>query len=268
MSGDIKIFDRRVKKLHRDRSASLLPNHDFLIQESANRIAEQFDGTITRQFPVMLDLGCRLAQLSAQLQHRAGIKTIIKSDFSFNILTHNDGLRVNMDEEYLAFAPESIDLVASVLNLHWVNDLPGCLIQIQKALTSQGLFIASLLGGKTLHELRHVIIQSEAMHKAGSSPRISPFTEVKDAGSLLQRAGFALPVTDSEIITVMYKDAFSLMHDLRAMGETNALVKRSKYFTTRSTMQTIAETYAELYADNNGHIPATFEIITLTGWKN
>ncbi len=283
------IFDRRLVRLHRERAAWLLPGNDFLICEAASRIAEKFDGEINGKFPLVLDLGARHGQLSEMLQGKAGIGEIIRSDLSERMLDcHPDprldrgegspaagdpsacGLRMTItaDEERLPFAAASFDLITSCLNLHWVNDIPGCLRDLHTILKPGGLLIASMFGGESLKELRQAILAAEMRASGGASPRISPFTLVKDAGRLLHHAGFALPVADSDTITVLYPDARALMHDLRAMGETNALLQRNKSFPRRTTMQAITEHYQAMFGNAEGHIPATFEIITLTGWKN
>lgn len=259
------IFNRNVKRLHRTRAARLLPGHEALLQETAARLTEPFGETILPQFPIAVDLGCRLGYMAEALHSQAGVKTLIQMDVSA-MLQNLSGLRVVGDEELLPLQENSVNLIISNATLHWVNDLPGCLIQIRHALKEQGLFTASLFGGETLKELRAAIMA--VADEYGMTPRLSPLIEVKDAGSLLQRAGFHLPVTESDVITVKYKDAFALMRDLRAMGETNALIKRYPYFTPKRTLFAIAEAYQELFGDEHGHIPATFDVITLTGWKS
>jgi SAM-dependent methyltransferase len=170
------------------------------------------------------------------------------------------------DEEALPFAPHSFDLVMSVLSLHWVNDLPGALIQIRQALEPDGLFLGALLGGETLAELRVALMEAELAEEAGAGPRVSPFAEVRDAGALLQRAGFALPVADVDTIPVTYPDALALMRDLRGMGESNAMVERRRTPTRRATLARAAAIYAEKYGQADGRVPATFQVITLTAW--
>ncbi len=275
MPADIQIFDRNLAKIHRDNSSRNTDNHDFLIKEVAQRIAEKFtDGEINREFPAMLELGCRNGYLSGLMQGKAGIEQITLSDISENYINnipnteHRTPNSVTCDEEYLPFSPESFDLILSNLSLHWVNDLPGCLIQIRNTLRKGGLFVATMFGGNTLHELRYALQEAESTLTGGVSPRISPFVEVKDAGALLQRAGFSLPVADTDKITVMYKDAFALMHDLRGMGETNALVKRNKSIPPRELFTKTNEQYHKTFANDEGLIPATFEVITMTGWRD
>ena len=170
------------------------------------------------------------------------------------------------DAEHLPLAPQSCDLIVSALALQRVNDLPGALVQIRRALKPDGLFLASLAGGRTLHELRAVLTEAEMRVSGGASPRVDPFADVRDAGGLLQRAGFALPVADSELIMARYPDLFALMADLRAMGATNALVARSRQPAKRAMLVEAARLYAERFADADGRIRATFEIVSVSGW--
>jgi SAM-dependent methyltransferase len=170
------------------------------------------------------------------------------------------------DEEALPLREASLDLVVSALALQFVNDLPGALIQIRRALRPDGLFLAALAGGETLTELRQAFAAAEAEIEDGISPRVAPFSDVRDMGALLQRAGFALPVTDVDRLTARYDSPIALMHDLRRMGATNALVERSRRPLKRATLTRMSEIYAERFADRDGRIRATFEIIWLSGW--
>jgi SAM-dependent methyltransferase len=170
------------------------------------------------------------------------------------------------DEEALPFAGNSFDLIVSALSLQWANDLPGALVQIRRALKPDGLFLAALVGGQSLAELRTALTSAEAELTGGASPRVAPFADVRDLGRLLQRAGFALPVTDVEPITVRYASMFALMQDLRAMGATNALSERSRVPLRRAVVLRAAEIYAERFADPDGRVRATFDIVWLSGW--
>jgi len=178
------------------------------------------------------------------------------------------GLRIVADEERLPFADASLDLVVSLLNLHWTNDLVGALIQIRQALKPDGLFLGALLGGETLTELRQALMQAEIDIHGGAGPRVSPFADALDGAGLLQRAGFALPVADIDRVTVRYDHPIKLMADLRAMGETNVLYERSPRPLTRAVLGRMSEIYAERFALPDGRIPATFEIVSLTGWAH
>jgi len=266
MGSDMQVFDRRAVRAHRDRAAPGMPGHDFLFREAADRLADRLLD-FKRAFPRALDLGCRGGILAEVLRGRGGIEVLVQADLSLAMARGARGLCLVADEEALPFAPESFDLVLSVLDLHWVNDLPGTLLQIRRCLKPDGLFLASMLGGDTLSELRDVLLAAEAEVEGGASPRISPFAELRDAGALLQRAGFALPVADSERIAVTYADALALMRDLRGMGESNAIYERRRSFSRRATLARAAALYAERHAPVPGRIEASFEVLTLTGWR-
>ena len=169
-------------------------------------------------------------------------------------------------EELLPFAPASFDLIASALVLHWVNDLPGALVQIRRALKPGGLFLGTMMGGETLRELRAALLSGESEVAGGVSPRVSPFADVRDAGSLLQRVGFERPVADVDTVRVTYRDPLQLMTELRGMGETNALRERRRTFTARRTLLAAAASYRNQFADTDGRVRATFQLVTLTGW--
>jgi SAM-dependent methyltransferase len=268
MDPAMNVFDRGLVRRHRDRAAGEFGRHDFLVREVAERLAERLDD-VTRDFPRALDLGCHNGVLSQVLGDRGAVETLIQSDLSAamaHLAAGNGRPSLAADEELLPFAPGSFDLVMSVLSLHWVNDLPGSLIQIGRCLKPDGLFLAALLGGETLHELRAALLQAEIEVEGGASPRVSPFLDLADAGALLQRAGFALPVADRDVITVDYPDALTLMADLRAMGEANALEDRRRTPTRRATLLRAAALYQELFARDDGRLPATFDVIYLTAW--
>jgi SAM-dependent methyltransferase len=170
------------------------------------------------------------------------------------------------DEEALPFANGAFDLVLSSLSLHWVNDLPGALSQIRRALKPDGLFLAAMPGGETLKELRQALAEAEIAGEGGLSPRISPFVEVRDAGNLLVRAGFALPVADIETITVSYPEPLAVVRDLRGAGEANAVLERRRSPSRRTTLFSALARYGELYGDADGRVPATVQVIYLTAW--
>ncbi len=261
----LRIFDRRAVRRHRARAAHAPAAADFLAIEAAARLAERLDD-ITRRFPRALDLGCREGVLARALKGRGGIETLIHADATLDFARQAPAPRVVAEAEALPFARHSFDLVLSSLDLHWANDLPGALLQLRQVLKPDGLLLASLLGGETLFELRHALIEAELAEEGGAGPRVSPFADVRDLGTLLQRAGFALPVVDSDTVTATYADALALMRDLRAMGETNAVQERRRGFTRRATLARAAAIYAEQFGQPDGRIPASFQIITLTAW--
>lgn len=265
MSSPVHIFDRRRVRQHRDRSVAFFPSYDFLLREMAARLADRLPD-IRRQFPVALELGAHNGLLTEYLPENAGIRTLVQADLSAALLTPAAGLRVVADEEFLPFAENSFDLVMSAGSLHWVNDLPGTLVQINRVLKPGGLLLVSFPGGETLKELRDCLETAEMDLTGGIRPRISPFVDVRDGGSLLQRAGFTLPVSDSEILTITYEDPLKLLADLRGMGEASALAAGPKHFTSRATLFRALELYQEHYREA-GRLPATIELITLTGWK-
>jgi NADH dehydrogenase [ubiquinone] 1 alpha subcomplex assembly factor 5 len=269
MSETAELFNRRSVRQHRDRAAANFGDFDFLFREAGERLADRLDD-IKRHFPLALDLGCHGGQMAALLGERGGISTLVQSDLSFNMVCcakkSANGLFVNADEEFLPFSEGRFDLVLSCLSLHWVNDLPGVLAQIRRILKPDGLFLAVMLGGETLKELQVSLATAEIAEEGGLSPRISPFVHIKDAGDLLIRAGFSLPVADLDTISVSYPDPLKLMEDLRSMGEANAVSERRKTFSRCATLDHALRTYRTTFADNDERVPATFETITLTGW--
>jgi SAM-dependent methyltransferase len=258
------LFDRRDWRRHRDRAAGA-GGVDFLHREVAGRLVERL-AAIDRRFRVALDLGAHRGALSQALAARPGIERVVSAEPSLALLGHCRGLRVAADPELLPFRERSFDLAASALALHWVEDLPGALVQLRRALRPDGLFLAAMLGGDTLVELRTVLIEAELAELGGAGPHLSPVAGLADAATLLQRVGFALPVADAETIAVSYKDIFALMHDLRAMGETNALSARPRAPLGRRTLARAAALYPERFGLAEGRIRATFEILWLTGW--
>jgi SAM-dependent methyltransferase len=262
------LFDRALHRKRLDRAATLYPAADFLKQRVAEDAVDRLAG-ILHQFPLAVDIGARtgaFAKALAESGAAARVGTLIEADLSPAMLAGRSGLRVVADEERLPFADASLDLVVSLLNLHWTNDLVGALIQIRQALKPDGLFIGALFGGETLTELRQSLMQGEIDLFGGAGPRVSPFADAIDGAGLLQRAGFALPVADMDRVTVRYDHPIKLMADLRAMGETNILIDRDRRPLTRAVLGRMSEIYADRFAQPDGRIPATFEIISLTGW--
>jgi SAM-dependent methyltransferase len=256
------VFDRPLLRARRRRAAALGPA-TFLIDRVADDLAERLS-TVLRRFELAVDLATPTDAIARALATSNAIGTIIRADaFSPD---RRSGLAVVADEEALPFRDASVDLIVSGLALQFVNDLPGALAQVRRALKPDGLFIAALAGGDTLTELRQSFAAAEAEIEGGISPRVAPLADLRDMGALLQRAGFALPVTDVERITVRYASAFELMHDLRRMGATNALIERRRLPLRRATLLRMADTYAARFADADGRIRATFEIVWLSGW--
>ncbi|HEY3908688.1 MAG TPA: methyltransferase domain-containing protein [Stellaceae bacterium] len=258
------LFDRRAWRLHRERAARA-GAADFLHAEIAARIVDRLDD-VNRQFHRVLDLGSHNGALSRALAGRPGIERLVAAEPALGFLVRAPALRVAADPELLPFRDGSFDLAVSALALHWAGDLPGALVQLRRALVPDGLFLGAMLGGATLAELRTVLIEAELAEEGGASPRVSPTADLGDAAGLLQRAGFAMPVADADQITVTYPDALALMRDLRAMGETNALSARRRSSLRRGTLARAAMLYAERFGRPDGRIPASFDILFVTGW--
>ncbi|MES2985412.1 MAG: methyltransferase domain-containing protein [Pseudomonadota bacterium] len=249
------LFDRTRLRKRAERARASFSQHDFLWHEAAAR-AEESLSYIARDFPRILAFGAQgftPAPGTTQMIHAAH--------------TAGNGIQLVADEECLPFADNSADAVISLLTLQWVNDIPGTLAQIRRILKPDGLFFAILPGGESLRELRSIFAATEAAQSGGVSPRVAPFIDVRDAGALLQRAGFALPVADSELLTVSYPHLFALMGDLRGAGQVNMLRAQPQHFTARKFFQEAAERYASQFSDAENRITATVEFITLTGWK-
>src|SRR5499426_2381162 len=278
------VFDRRRQRTHRMRAAALGPS-TFLIERVAEDLSDRL-ATVLRRFEYALDLGTPTDAVRRVLAASGKVGTIIAADAlaggaavsrrrvrgsvkqgeqtSEGILDAQ--LVVAADEEALPFRDASLDLVVSALALQFVNDLPGTLIQIRRALVPDGLLLAALAGGDTLTELRQAFAAAEAEIEGGASPRVVPFADVRDMGALLQRAGFALPVTDVDRVTVRYPSPIALLQDLRRMGAANPLIERSRRPLKRATLTRMVELYGERFSDRDGRVRATFELIWLSGW--
>jgi SAM-dependent methyltransferase len=243
-----RIFDRALLRLRMERARRAGPAtflRDRVVEDMADRLH-----AVTRGFSSVAEIGSSAELLRKPISD--GFKSIIRLDFD--------------ETETLRLQPESLDLALSALALQFVNDLPGALAQIRRALRPDGLLLAAMIGGDTLTELRQSFAAAEAECEGGVSPRVVPFADLRDIGALLQRAGLALPVTDVDRVVVRYDSALALMADLRRMGATNILVERRRTPTRRATLLRTAQIYAERFADPDGRIRATFDIIWLSGW--
>ncbi|MCB5174347.1 methyltransferase domain-containing protein [Microvirga lenta] len=252
------VFDRPLVR-HRLARAVKAGYADFLLARAVEDLEERLS-TVLRPFPLALDVGTPTPAVAEALRLSGRAEEVVR------VAPVPEPGSILGDEERLPVAGERFDLAVSLLALQSVNDLPGALVQIRRALKPDGLFMGALLGGATLNELRQSFTQAEAELEGGVSPRVAPFADVRDLGGLLQRAGFALPVADSEVVRVRYGDPFALMRDLRRMGFTNSLNDRRRTPLRRATLLRTAQIYAERFADPDGRLPATFEIIWLSGW--
>lgn len=265
-SSAIEVFDRQLLRLRRDRAAMGIGDYDFLLRDVAGRLMDRLS-LVKRDFTRMLDLGAHHGILTEMLKTRAGTAEVFACDMSPRLAARSPVPSVAADEDFLPFRADCMDAVVSNLSLHWVNDLPGALLQIRHALKPDGLFLAAVLGGESLRELRESLMQAELAVTGGASPRVSPFIDMRDMGGLLQRAGFALPVVDSDTITVDYPHALKLMQDLRGMGASNATRNRLMIPTRRAVLLEAARIYQEKFGSATGRVPATFQVIYAIGWK-
>jgi SAM-dependent methyltransferase len=268
MTSPPRLFDRALLRKRLDRAAPGFDQADFLKVRAAQDVVDRLE-PILREYPLAVDLAARTGAFARAVrgtivEERIGL--LIEADLSGRMLAGRSGPRVVLDEEHLPFRGGALDLVVSTLGLHWTNDVVGALIQIRLALKPDGLFIGAFLGGATLTELRQSLLTAEAELTGGAGQRVSPFADPYDAAGLLQRAGFALPVADVDRVVVRYRDPFKLLADLRQMGETSILAERHPRALTRAVLARAMQIYAERFADPDGRVPATFEIITLTGW--
>jgi SAM-dependent methyltransferase len=263
----MRIFDRVLHAKRRTRAAGRYPEFAFLKQLASEDIAARLSA-INRRFSRVLDLGAhdgtvgRVLKADPVVGPRIG--EITATDLSPAFAQISGGMVV--DEEKLPFEGQSFDLVVSALSLHWVNDLPGALVQIRRVLKPDGLFIGVALGGRTLNELRQALLAAEEEVRGGAANRVSPFMDVIDAAGLLQRTGFAMPVADNDARTVRYGNPLRLIGDLRGMGETAAFVNRDAPRLTRGILMRAMEIYAQRFADADGKVRATFEFVTMSGW--
>ncbi|HYA74340.1 MAG TPA: methyltransferase domain-containing protein [Roseiarcus sp.] len=262
------LFDRALlaARLERAcRAAPANPGADFLLRAAADELGDRLS-LVRRVFAVAADVGSPGPHAAQTLAARSGGGTTLRLAPLLSAVGRGDYFGAVGDLERLPLADERCDLVVSLMALHHVNDLPGALIQIRRALRPDGLFLGALCGGDTLIELRQSLMIAESEILGGAAPRVAPFADVRALGSLMQRAGFALPVVDADSVVARYDDLFALMRDLRAFGATNALILRSRKPLRRAVLLRAASVYAERFADSDGRLRATFETIWLTGW--
>lgn len=253
-------FDLRRVRAHKARAAANFTEAAFLHARAAEDLAERLEA-IPRSFENVLALGGGGA-FSVALARRSALAARVGRPLEADLASGD----VVLDPEHLPFREASFDLVVSSLALHWVNDLPGVLIQLRRALRPDGLALISLFGGETLNELRQALIEAETEILGGAGPRVAPFADVRGVGALLQRAGFALPAADRDVVTVRYSDPMRLLADLRGMGETSALREHSPANLSRRILARAFAAYRRHSSDPDGRVRATFEIITATGW--
>jgi SAM-dependent methyltransferase len=265
MNAELELFDRSLLRKRRDRFAGEIAAHDFLLGHVAAEIADRL-GAILRDFPLALDLGAYDGTLGRAIAKLPRVGATIYAESAPKLAALCPRPAFVCDEDLLPLKEGSLSLVVSGLALHRVNDLPGALIQIRRALRPDGLFMGAALGGRSLAELRHALLEAEAEETGGASPRVAPFADVRDYGALLQRAGFALPVSDAEMLRVSYPSPRDLMQEIRALGGGNVLASRKRGPLSRRTLNRAEAIYRERHGTEDGRIVATFEFVYLSGW--
>ncbi|MBG6207828.1 SAM-dependent methyltransferase [Labrenzia sp. EL_126] len=259
------LFDRNLYATRRQRALRVGgAGADFLLAEVANDLEDRLH-IVNRSFSTALDLGGHTGLVARAIGNTGKAERTLRADL-FVADPRLPAPDFILDDALLPLKDQSIDLIVSALNLHTVNDLPGSLVQIRRALVPDGLFLAVLPGAGTLTELRDSLTRAELEVTGGAAARVLPFADTRDLGSLLQRAGFALPVTDNDNVTVRYDDMFGLLRDLRSMGATSVLKESARVPLSRKTVYRAAELYAQNHADNDGRIRATFSLVTLSAW--
>ena len=261
-----QIFDPALARVRLARALRLnAPGADFLLRRAAEDFVDRL-ALVKREFSVAVDIATPGPHGAEALRRDPRVGFVAHAAPAMVGIASNSGATLVGEAERLALAPQSCDLIVSLLALQSVNDLPGALIQFRQALKPDGLFLACLLGGDTLTELRQSLTAGEAEILAGAAPRVAPFADVRALGALLQRAGLALPVVDLDRVVVRYENIVGLMRDLRAMGATNVLVARSRRFLRRDVLARAGQIYGERFADADGRLRATFDMVWLSGW--
>lgn len=259
------IFDRTLLQRRRRRAALSNQKCDFLLKRAQGDLIDRLN-LVNRSFDQTMVLGSHGGTLSHDIIATGKTKVCISADACAHFAQPQPAVDLIMDEEILALKPECLDLIVSPLTLQWVNDLPGSLAQIRTSLKPDGLFMAAIIGGESLTELRTAFMEAEIEMTGGTTPRVAPFADLRSLGNLMQRAGFALPVIDRDIVEVRYSSVTGLLADLRDMGSTNVLCARSRDTLTRSFLEKVSGIYNKKFSDDDGRIRATFEIIHISGW--
>lgn len=267
----MKLIDHQARIIRAARVKELLPGADFLLARAADGAADRLDD-VKRAFPRAAIVGAGGGLFAEAIRGRAGDERLSQTESAPELSAlaaarAPEAETMMSAEEDLTLEAGAYDLLISGMTLHRVDDPVGLLTQMRLALKPDGLLLAALFGGRTLHELRAAFAEAEAEVEGGMSPRVLPMGEIRDLGGLLQRAGFALPVADVDRFEVAYETPFHLMRDLRAMGEANALIQRRKTFSRRATFMRMAEIYAANFSRPDGRVTATFELVFLTGWS-
>lgn len=255
------LFNRSLIRSRRERIAASFSDYDFLNREISERLIDNLHD-IKMSFETILSMNLCDDTIRSYFKD----VFLINQNMAHKMLAGKYGKKVQADEDLFPYKNQCLELIISCLTLHWINDIPGSLIQIRRSLKPNGLFMGAVFGGETLFELRASMLKAGIDIRGGATPHVSPFIDIRDAGTLMQRAGFSLPVISTERITVNYTDAFSLMKELKNMGENNALIKRFKGLTSKKFMFAVAEKYQQDYGNEDGKVSATFDVIYMKGW--
>lgn len=260
------VFDRKALADRRRRAIrNAVPGADFLVDIAADEIAARLDA-VSRSFGTAVAIGGPTDALARAVASSGKAERVLRADLFARGPDGAHPADLVLDDEILPFADASLDLVVSGLTLQWVNDLPGTLVQIRRALRPDGLFLATFAGADTLGELRQAFLAAESEASGGASPHVAPFADLRDLGALLQRTGFALPVTDQDRLTLRYASPLHLMRELAAMGAGNVLAGRARGLMPPSLLARAAGHYAEAAADPDGRVRATISLVSLSGW--
>ncbi|MCH2037522.1 MAG: methyltransferase domain-containing protein [Rickettsiales bacterium] len=263
---EYQIFNRSLLRKRRSRIINRSDESEFLFQASAQRMIETFETIKRKDFASVLEIGVRKDILRSALDSEIDYSTYVATDSSYILASHVDcENRLVMDEEYLPFKEKTFDLIVSNLTMHWINDLPGYLTQVRKLLKEDGVFVSNFIGETSFHELKQALISLVKEGEIDMRARVSPFVTVKDAGLLLQRAGFKMPVSNVETIILTYDRLEKMFKDIHDMAEGSCFLKEVNKITTKGELGKISRKYSELF-EGSGEIPVTIDIISLIGW--
>lgn len=262
-----QLIDTIAHRRNRDRAASGFGDVNFLKQAAADRLADRLD-IVRRHFPLVLDIGSHHGEMAKAAIASGKVDRVICADPSSGMASHTAGDMPScvVDYDNINFCDGAFDAITSAFSMHWVNDLPGMLSRMRRWLKPDGLLLLSMAGGVSFGGLRSCLAEAESQTAGGLSPRVLPMADIRDLGGLLGRAGFGLPVADSDTLTISWSDLFHMMRELRQMGESNALLGRATHMTRRDTMMKAATLYKDRFSTEDQRVTAEIELITLTAW--
>jgi SAM-dependent methyltransferase len=262
-----QLIDATAHRRYRDRAASGFGTVNFLKQAAADRLADRLD-IVRRHFPLVLDIGSHHGEMAKAALASGKVDRVICADPSLGMVSHTASNMPScvVDYDNINFSDGAFDAITSAFSMHWVNDLPGMLTRMRRWLKPDGLLLLSMAGGVSFSGLRSCLAEAESQTAGGLSPRVLPMADIRDLGGLLGRAGFGLPVADSDTLTISWSDPFQMMRELRQMGESNALLGRANHMTRRDTLMKAATLYKDRFSTEDQRVTAEIELITLTAW--